>query len=232
MPRRTTLTYSSKDAPDVRSEQIYVYYCKFSGRHALTTNCDLRRAPRRRTDGSSVIDTQVYTAKLYTSDGGAKLIRRPEGHIEKQYRQNLGKLPIAYRSEPGGRFLYILSGALTTYSIEESQAGVEKAPVPPCILPVEDGTSQVSLEVDDRADRPTILKISADHVRIQIKSGISSEGAGEEILEFVRAVLGVRLSQLSLLRGESTRHKLLLVKGVLPAKLFDQLQAFMARARD
>ena len=34
----------------------------------------------------------------------------------------------------------------------------------------------------DRADRPTILKISADHVRIQIKSGISSEGANEEIL--------------------------------------------------
>ena len=45
-------------------------------------------------------------------------------------------------------------------------------------------------------------------------------------------MLGVRLSQLSLLRGESTRHKLLLVKGVPPAKLFDQLQAFMARARD
>ena len=28
MPRRTTLTYSSEDAPDIRSEQIYVYYCK------------------------------------------------------------------------------------------------------------------------------------------------------------------------------------------------------------
>ena len=28
MPRRTTLTYSSEDAPDVRSEQMYVYYCK------------------------------------------------------------------------------------------------------------------------------------------------------------------------------------------------------------
>ena len=39
----------------------------------------------------------------------------------------------------------------------------------------------------NRADRPTILKISADHVRIQIKSGISSEGANEEIL--VRAAL-------------------------------------------
>ena len=50
--------------------------------------------------------------------------------------------------------------------------------------------------------------------------------------EFVRAVLGVRLSQLSLLRGESTRHKLLLVKGLPPAKIFDLMQAFMARARD
>ena len=61
-----------------------------------------------------------------------------------------------HRSEPGGRLLYILSGALTTYSIEESQAGAEKAPVPPCILPVEDGTSQVSLEVDDRRAPPLL----------------------------------------------------------------------------
>ena len=38
------------------------------------------------------------------------------------------------------------------------------------------------VRVCHRADRPTILKISADHVRIQIKSGISSEGANEEIL--------------------------------------------------
>ena len=45
-------------------------------------------------------------------------------------------------------------------------------------------------------------------------------------------MLGVRLSQLSLLRGESTRHKLLLVKGLQPAKIFDLMQAFMARARD
>jgi uncharacterized protein YggU (UPF0235/DUF167 family) len=59
--------------------------------------------------------------------------------------------------------------------------------------------------------------------------GTVAEGA-RAAQEFARAVLGVRLSQLSLLRGESTRHKLLLVQGVPPARLFDQLQAFMARA--
>ena len=39
------------------------------------------------------------------------------GEVEKQYRLNMGSLPIGYRSEPeGGRFIYILDDALTTYS--------------------------------------------------------------------------------------------------------------------
>ena len=54
MPKRATITFSSDDAPAVDSEELHVYYCKWSGKHAMTTNCDLRRAPRRRTDNSSV----------------------------------------------------------------------------------------------------------------------------------------------------------------------------------
>ena len=38
--------------------QVYVYYCQYSGRHALTTSCNLNGAPKRRTDGARVIDTQ------------------------------------------------------------------------------------------------------------------------------------------------------------------------------
>ena len=53
MPKRATITFSSDDAPLVDSEELHVYYCKWSGKHAMTTNCDLRRAPRRRTDNSS-----------------------------------------------------------------------------------------------------------------------------------------------------------------------------------
>jgi hypothetical protein len=50
-----------------------------------------------RTDGSAVLDTAVYTYKLYTTDGGVKLLKRKSGAIEKQYRQNCGKLAVAYR---------------------------------------------------------------------------------------------------------------------------------------
>lgn len=223
MPRRATLTYSSEDGPLTGSEQVYVYYCKYSGQHTLTTNCNLSKAPRRRTDGSRVLDTNTYTAKLYTTDGGSKLIKRQTGSIEKQYRYNIGKLPVAYRTEPEGRLLYVLEDAITSYSSQDPAQGAS-APVPPCISALDKDTTQVSLEIDDRADKPAIIKISADHVRIEIVHAITAPETNEEILEVMRAILSVRLSQMSLIRGESTRHKLLMVQKVKPADVYQRLQ--------
>ena len=149
MPKRTTLTYSSEDALADDEQQLHVYYCKYSGRHVLTTTCDLRRAPKRRyehsksplssivstffdtpelgmphsligaaqeewmflallqsspsplaicrTDGASVLDTGKYMCKMNTREAGTKIIKRNNGTYEKQYRQNLGKLVVAYR---------------------------------------------------------------------------------------------------------------------------------------
>jgi hypothetical protein len=104
MPKRTTLTFTSENAAKPDEEQLLVYYCKYSGRHALTTNISLGKLPRRKMDNSRVLDTQLYTAKLYTDDGGTKLIKRHNGKIEKQYRLNVGVLPIAYRAEEDGRW--------------------------------------------------------------------------------------------------------------------------------
>lgn len=68
-------------------------------------------------------------------------------------------------------------------------------------------------------------------MRIGITQAISHSDANEEILEFVRAVLGVRLGQLTLVRGESTRHKLLMVTGTSPAEVFQKLEASQAGPR-
>ena len=46
-----------------------------------------------------------------------------------------------------------------------------------------------------------------------------------------RTLLGARLSQLSVMRGESTRHKLLLVKDVSPAAVFDKLQSQLQKQK-
>lgn len=106
MPKRTTLTFTSEDAPAANEEKLYVYYCKFTGKHAFTVgkrpgwfsevlgapgllegctdlaryllgaDADINKLPRRRTDGARIVDTDVHTIKLYTSDGGVKLIKR------------------------------------------------------------------------------------------------------------------------------------------------------------
>ena len=35
--------------------------------------------------------------QLYATDGGVKLLKRSNGDLERQYRLNVGKLPVAYR---------------------------------------------------------------------------------------------------------------------------------------
>lgn len=70
---------------------------KYLCRHALSTDCDLSKAPRRRTDGAIVLDMDFYVVKLYTETGSTKLVRRRSGNIERQFRINMGKLPIGYR---------------------------------------------------------------------------------------------------------------------------------------
>lgn len=54
------------------------------------------------------------------------------------------------RSEPDGQLLYILPNALSAQSMAEGAQGGPKAPVPPCIMAVDSGTTQISLEIDDR----------------------------------------------------------------------------------
>ncbi|PSC75777.1 hypothetical protein C2E20_1315 isoform X1 [Micractinium conductrix] len=228
-PRRTTLTYSSEDVGPVPGDKpLFVYYCKASGKHALTTDCNLANVPRRRTDHALVLDTQAHLVKLYTTDGGTKFLRRKNGAVERQFRLNCGKLPVAYRNDPDGRYLYIMDGALTTYSADDALLG-GRAPVPPCILPAGNNKTQVALEIDDRGRMRLVLRVTADFVRVQIKSSISSSGMQEELLELLRGVLGVRLGQMSLQRGESARHKILLIEGLAPDVVFNKLQASVAR---
>lgn len=230
MPKRSTLTFSSNDNQAAAPVELFVYYCKYSGRHVLTTDCNLDRAPKRRTDKSAVIDTEKHQVKIYAREAGPKFIKRRNGAIEKQLRINCGKLPVGYRAEPEGRFVYILENALTSYSVgQDGSAAIDdKPPVPPCITTDAEGKCLVKLDVDDHAESASLLKVSADYVRVEISGAVTSTDANEVVLELMRQVLGMRLSQLTLVRGDSTRHKVLIVEGSNPHKIFERLQAVLA----
>ena len=83
--------------------------------------------------------------------------------------------------------MYILENAVAAYTgrVHESRSN---APVPPCIGSVEPDGCQIALEVEDKATKPDIVKISADSVRIAIVTSVSHDHANEEILEFMGKV--------------------------------------------
>lgn len=239
MPKRSTHTYSSEDAPETDDAKISVYYCRSTGEHVLITDADLSRLPKRRTDGARVLDTEKHTVRLKaTPEPKAVLIRREGGALEKQYRYVCGALPVCYKSEQEGRYLYIIDGALSAFNYGQAEDGAAPgadgvdggvAPVPPCIQHTSTGTVRVAVELDDRARARAVTKITADEVGVSLQT--RANVAQDELLEFMGKVLRLRLPQMSLVRGWSTRSKLLMVQGLTAREVYDRLRAAMEEHR-
>mmetsp|Transcript_7377 Transcript_7377/g.14786 ORF Transcript_7377/g.14786 Transcript_7377/m.14786 type:complete len:221 (+) Transcript_7377:432-1094(+) len=212
-------------------EKTYIYYCKYSGNHALTTNVNLATAQRRRTDHSLIIDTQGsgVVVKLYAKDGvDVVYVKRENGGTERQYRVMMDDVPIGYRTEPHGNMLYIFDDALTTYATVDAMDGEDMPPVPPCIAYDEGrGCTRVTLQVVDGGKKQAVLKISADSVCIQLKESIISNSGIDELMEYVREMLGVSLGRLGLQQGHDPREKFLHVTGMGAVEVFDRLRAHL-----
>ena len=237
MPKRATQAFSSEDAQVADDAKIGVYYCRYTGEHVLITDAELARLPKRKTDSARVLDTEKYTVRLKAvADGKATMIRREGGKVERQYRYMCGELPVCYKSEEGGRYLYIIDGALTAFNHAggkgKKRAGEASAddepgapPVPPCIQQTSRGITQVAVEVEDRARQTAVVKISADEVTVGVTVG--AHQAGNELVDFFGKILRLRVSQMSLTRGWSTKSKLVMIRDLTPREVFDRLRESM-----
>mmetsp|Transcript_7599 Transcript_7599/g.13149 ORF Transcript_7599/g.13149 Transcript_7599/m.13149 type:complete len:253 (-) Transcript_7599:610-1368(-) len=226
MPKRTTLTFTSEDAPvGTQEDRLFVYYCKFTGKHAFTIDCDISTLPRRRTDGARIVDTEEHTMKLYTTEGAVKLIKRHNGNIERQHRYNVGMLHVCYKCDMESPYVYVLGDAVATY-VNQAVITGDKVLVPPCIhLHAATGGTEVRLEIEDRVHRPALVKISADHVRIHITSNIATDTVQSEVLQMMAKALNARLTQLTLHKGSRGRQRFLVVEHLTPTEVFEKLSA-------
>ena len=128
MPKRATQAFSSEDAQVADDAKIGVYYCRYTGEHVLITDAELARLPKRKTDSARFLDTEKYMVRLKAvADGKATMIRREGGKVERQYRYMCGELPVCYKSEEGGRYLYIIDGALTAFNRAGGKGKNERA---------------------------------------------------------------------------------------------------------
>lgn len=118
-----------------RTSALHVYYC-LCGEFALICDRALSSLPLRPLDNARVLrclDSPPYSItgapqkvrkarvfKISASQGATKLIKRPDGTLEKRYSFNCArcKLELGYEHTPpplksGGKFTFILPGALT-----------------------------------------------------------------------------------------------------------------------
>ncbi|MEW5308567.1 MAG: hypothetical protein WDW38_000515 [Sanguina aurantia] len=218
MPKRTTLTFTSENAPKVETSKLYVYYCKYSGKHAFTVDVDIDKLPRRRTDAARIVDTEQHTLKLYSTNGGTKLIRRHDGRVERQLRLAIGRLPIAYRTEPEGQYLYIMDNAVTTYQNKDLRKG-DRVLLPPCISRMDNGATQVRLDIEDKSPKVCLVKVCADSVRMHTVSTLGREESAMELINFFAKLLGARLMQVSIQRGSSNRSRMLVIDHLSPEEV-------------
>eukprot|EP00201_Polytomella_parva_P013050 CAMPEP_0175070984 /NCGR_PEP_ID=MMETSP0052_2-20121109/18998_1 /TAXON_ID=51329 ORGANISM="Polytomella parva, Strain SAG 63-3" /NCGR_SAMPLE_ID=MMETSP0052_2 /ASSEMBLY_ACC=CAM_ASM_000194 /LENGTH=259 /DNA_ID=CAMNT_0016338119 /DNA_START=55 /DNA_END=832 /DNA_ORIENTATION=+ len=251
MPKRTTLTYTSDDAP-----------LKQLG------------------DGSYIL-TDENKIKLNTTDGGIKLIKRYDGRVESQHRYNVGKLPVAYCCNDDSSITYILDDAVSTYanqgrrpssssypSASQSSlaAAVDLPPrefLPPCIREATDYTygirkprhdhavggsgrdrrdgrnshtsdrfgTELRLEIEDRAKEAFIRRITSDAVKIHCLKWLSLNGSNEEIYELMSKILDVRMTQMRIQKGSTQRIRFLLVDEMSPREVYDKIWIYMNRLK-
>jgi hypothetical protein len=76
MPKRSTATFTSEDAPPSEEAQLFVYYCRYSGEHCLITDEALEALPRRRTDGALVLDSEEAVVRMQAQPQPPKYIKR------------------------------------------------------------------------------------------------------------------------------------------------------------
>lgn len=228
MPKRTTHTYSSEDAlPDNGRGELRVYYCKHCGDHVLITDAQLQSLPRRKTDNAHVLERKTYITRLNVKEGPKQLIRRGEGKVERQFRMLCAgcDLVVCYRSvenQDAAPFFYLPEGSLTAVTAETNP---RDAPVPPCIQPLENGLVQIAVDVDDKAQKSGIQRINADEVKVGISSQVRAAELNRELQEFMCKVLGLRLAQMNVQRGWSSKSKVLVVENISCREAYERLQA-------
>jgi len=224
MPRRSTHYYTSDNAQPNASDVLYSYYCKYSGKHVMTTNVDIDTLPRRITDRSFIIDSEKYLIKLYTTDGGIRCIKR-EDKVEKQYRINIGDVPVAYKSSPEDRHIFIFYDALTAFDQTITAKGIL---IPPCIMQTNNSDVGLLIGLEDDFSSSTtgfqgIQAITADFIVYTAKNKVGSHEFTEEILSNFQQYLDKRRSQLKLKRGFAPMQKLIVVEDAEAEVIYKQL---------
>ncbi len=92
-------------------------------------------------------------------------------------------------------------------------------------LALKDGAVRFEVHAKPRAKKSKVLGERGDAVEIALAAPPVDGAANEELVRFVARVLGVRQRDIEVVRGETSREKLLSVTGLTAAEIESRLRA-------
>jgi uncharacterized protein (TIGR00251 family) len=98
------------------------------------------------------------------------------------------------------------------------------SPTTPFLKPHPEGTL-LSLKVIPRASKNEIGETLGNELKIKVTAPPVDSAANRAVIEFIAEKLGCPKSAVVLIRGETARHKTLLLKGLTP----EQVTAILAK---
>jgi uncharacterized protein (TIGR00251 family) len=93
------------------------------------------------------------------------------------------------------------------------------------LLTLKDGAVRFEVHAKPRAKKSKVVGERGDAVEIALAAPPVDGAANEELVRFVAKVLGVRQRDIELVRGETSREKLLSVTGLGAAEIETRLRA-------
>lgn len=96
------------------------------------------------------------------------------------------------------------------------------APLPPFLGSSPEGTL-LHLKVQPRAARTEFAGVAGQELRVRVTAPPVDAAANEAVLEFLAESLGCRRGGVRLIRGQTSRHKTVLVAGMAPAEVHARL---------
>jgi uncharacterized protein len=82
----------------------------------------------------------------------------------------------------------------------------------------------ISVKVQPRASRNEIAGLIGNELKVKVTAPPVDSAANEALLELLVEVLGCARNQLELLRGATSRHKQILVRGLTATQIEEKLR--------
>lgn len=81
----------------------------------------------------------------------------------------------------------------------------------------------LSLKVQPRASRNGVAGTHGDELKIAVTAPPVDSAANEAVLRFLADLLDCSRGSVQLIRGQTSRHKIVLVKGLTPAQILRKM---------